>query len=94
MQKSSKNFYAILKCDNELIAFMSGIQENHSFRVPRLSINDEFFKYSPGIILINETIKSLSVSHPKIDLDLGIGDEKYKKSMGGTEYDMMRIESI
>lgn len=93
-QNSKNNFYAILKFDNRLAAFMSGIKEGTSFKVPRLSINETFGRYSPGVLLINETIKILSCSNEEKNLDLGIGDEKYKLQMGGTEYNMLHMEHV
>ena len=54
--------------------------------IPRLSINDDFLKYSPGIVLINETAKKLAENKNIDNLDLSKGDEKYKLSMGGEVY--------
>ena len=89
LQKSASNFYCILRFNGELAAFMSGINEGGALRVPRLSIQEKFSRYSPGIVLVNETIKKICLSEKIINsLDLGIGDENYKKVMGGTEYNM------
>lgn len=87
-QQNYHNYYAILKFNNTNAAFLSGLidKNSHSIIVPRLSINDEFLKYSPGMILINETAKKIS-DYCDIDyLDLSKGNEKYKLSMGGKIY--------
>jgi hypothetical protein len=94
LQKSNNSFYAILKINEKLAAFMAGIKEEQAYRIPRLSIDEQFSRYSPGIILLNETIKTISSSSKDKGLDLGIGDERYKKQMGGNEYQMMHMEYI
>ena len=44
--------------DGQLAAFMSGMLGlKHEYVVPRLSINDEFGFYSPGMLLLNEAVK-------------------------------------
>lgn len=74
--------------NGNLAAFMSGVLDfsNRSAVIPRLSINNDFSKYSPGIVLINEMAKVI-INDKSIDcLDLSKGDEKYKYQMGGKEY--------
>ena len=55
------------------------------FYVPRLSINNRYRGYSPGIILVNEMIKVLIESGVEV-LDLTRGTEPYKYAMGGVEH--------
>lgn len=75
-----------LDIDGTLAAFMSGLVKDNVFVVPRLSINNEYRRYSPGIILINEAIKYF-ISDTKITiLDLSQGQESYKYNMGGKEH--------
>ena len=66
------------------MAYMAGLysETQKAYYVPRLCINDQYAKYSPGIILINETVKSL-LSNQTHRLDLMLGDEPYKTAMGG-----------
>ena len=66
------------------IAYMAGMyDENHKcFYVPRLSHDIDFNRYSPGILLITETIKELITQGVQY-LDLMRGDEPYKLAMGG-----------
>ncbi len=73
--------------DNKLAAFMSGLKSQAGeYIVPRLSINDEFKFYSPGMILINETIKHLIANENIHTLDLSQGEEEYKYRMGGIKH--------
>lgn len=74
----------ILYHDEDIMAYMSGIYDKISncFYVPRLCINNLYAKYSPGILLLNETIKLLT-SEGVRHLDLMSGNEPYKIAMGG-----------
>lgn len=66
---------------------MSGLTSlSGEYIIPRLAINDKYKSYSPGILLINETIKFL-ISNNKIHtLDLSQGEEEYKYKMGGVKH--------
>jgi CelD/BcsL family acetyltransferase involved in cellulose biosynthesis len=74
----------VLFVNNSPIAYMAGLYDERqkAYYVPRLCINDEYGRYSPGIILVNETAKYL-IDHGATLLDLMEGDEKYKLAMGG-----------
>ena len=65
------------------IAYMAGMVKNNCFYVPRLSHELEYNKYSPGIVLICETVKVLIAEGINV-LDLMRGEEPYKLAMGGT----------
>lgn len=87
LSKLKSSLYIVLKIDNEIAAFLAGyISRNRDYvLVPRLAINEEFNRYSPGIVLINESMKlmeKLGIKH----LDLSKGDENYKLAMGGKIY--------
>lgn len=73
-----------LYIDGQLAAFMSGMIGNkNEYVVPRLSINDEFGFYSPGMLLINEAVKYFMTETDIRHLDLSQGEEPYKYKMGG-----------
>ncbi len=78
----------MLYIDEKLCAFMSGFttQNGNEFVIPRLSINNDFLFYSPGNILINETIRLLIEYTSIRNLDLSQGNEQYKYRMGGVEH--------
>lgn len=72
-------------------AFLSGLYNNNRMIVPRLSINNDFKRYSPGMILVCETIKKL-ISDTKIRvLDLSLGEEPYKYQLGGVLHHAYRF---
>lgn len=76
-----------LYINNTLAAFMSGlISKRDEFIVPRLSINNDFAFFSPGILLINEVIKYFISSTKIICMDLSQGEENYKYKMGGIKH--------
>lgn len=76
-------FTAVLYINNEIVGFLSGLHNERTLIVPRLSINSEFRRYSPGFILICETIKHLQENTAIRCLDLSLGDEQYKYQLGG-----------
>lgn len=74
----------VLLHNNVPLAYMAGLIDlnNKCFYIPRLCINEDYLRFSPGIILIVETIKSL-IEEGISYLDLMQGDEQYKLAMGG-----------
>ena len=81
-------FISMLLVDNKIAAFMMGLSDlkRESIIIPRIAIDDEYNFYSPGLLLIDQTIKYLGENTPYRDLDLCDGDEKYKYDMGGIDY--------
>lgn len=88
LMKSGKGVLSVLYMNDEIVAFLWGYGQKNdkTIIVPRLSIVDEYAFYSPGILLINETIKHLIEKKEFINLDLSIGDERYKYQMGGVTH--------
>ena len=82
----------------EIAGFCSGYIDRDAFIVPRLSIDNDFSRYSPGYLLINEAIKRFGINNSRIRyIDLSEGTEKYKLDLGGTiykkfDYTIKRIE--
>lgn len=73
----------------DLVAFFTGFVGNdRRILVPRLSINMDYSRYSPGALLINETMKRIIPDENRnySEFDLQRGDEPYKFSYGGTQY--------
>lgn len=81
--KAPNSITIILEINGKLAAFLSGLYDTERLIVPRLSINDEFRRYSPGMILVNETIKYFDSSSQLRVLDLSMGEEPYKFQLGG-----------
>ncbi len=89
MTRLESSIVATLWQGDTLAAFWAGYfsPSGESVTVPRLAINLQFSRYSPGSILINESIKEFHNSYPEVrELDLSSGTEKYKYDMGGVEY--------
>lgn len=90
--QASKRFeysiYGIVRIDGEIAAFWNGFVSTDGRYVscPRLAIDERFNKYSPGILLINETAKNLKGRFGIDDLDLSRGNQDYKMRMGGINY--------
>ena len=60
------------------------IQEE--IQIPRLAIDSEYSFYSPGYLMVCETLKWLMINSDIQTLDLMRGGEKYKLDLGGQKY--------
>lgn len=98
IQNAPQNFYAILYLGETVAAFMGGIidTDRNCIIIPRLSISNDFLRYSPGMVLINETMKYMIAAIGVARLDLSKGAEQYKFAMGGLRYPTytMKLSSI
>lgn len=74
----------VLYLGNTPAAVMAGVfsKKGDQFVVPLLYSNNTYLRYSPGILLVNETAKAL-ISKRVLILDLARGDEPYKYALGG-----------
>lgn len=90
------SFVGMLTIDGESAASMEGFynEKLKSVELPRLSINEKFGWYSPGLILLNESIKRFGEDDKVRTIDLTRGIEKYKFDMGGAEYDTMIFKVV
>ena len=84
----SNSFHAVLVGNGDIMAFLSGFMsmDDTTLVVPRLAINDSYHFYSPGYLLIVETLRYLEHETHCRCLDLSRGDERYKTDLGGTNY--------
>lgn len=85
------NFVSAVKIDGEVAAYLAGFTNRDTLVVPRLAIVTSLGKYSPGILLLNETIKHFSAAETVCNIDLSTGDEPYKLSMGGECYSLWKL---
>lgn len=84
--KKIKEKAFVLYINGKIAAFYDAIyDERETVIVPRLAIADGFNRYSPGVMLINESIKTLIEGGIKC-VDLTHGTEPYKLSMGGISH--------
>lgn len=84
LKKMTNPIVAILTIDSGVAAFFIGFSYDGGICIPRLAIDTDYGRYSPGMILINEYLKSLPCNQEYI-FDLCRGDEKYKSSLGGVK---------
>ena len=82
------NFNAILRFNDKLAAVLCGYvtNDNRTVVIPRHAIDQAFAQYSPGMLLITETIKWLNAHSGIRNLDLSRGDEHYKYLLGGVDH--------
>ncbi len=82
----ANSFTAVLKLNGQVAGIMMALAHENTIVVPRLAIDSEFNFYSPGVILIVETLRYM-LAHTQLNsIDLSLGNERYKYSMGGEEY--------
>lgn len=78
--KESRLF--VFTINGELAAFMHVyIHEGHAL-MPKLAIDMSYSRYSPGIIMLLESLKLL-MEQGVADFDMCRGDERYKMEVGG-----------
>lgn len=79
--------------NNQLAAFMTGFVTNYNEIVfPYVSIDSKFGSYTPGKLMIAESIKYLQAHNSIRALDMSRGDERYKFEMGGVRHYNYRFE--
>ena len=87
LEKMEEGTIFILYLNGSPAAFLAGAytRDRKSIVVPVLCSNNDFLRYSPGIMLINEVSKILINEGVEV-LDLARGEEPYKYSMGGVAH--------
>lgn len=77
----------VLFINGEVAAAMGGyLQKNNEYYlIPRITYDKKYSRYSPGVILLLETIKYL-ISNKIPIFDWSRGDEEYKLWLGGQVY--------
>lgn len=91
LKEMDNAFTSVFRIDGTIAGVMQGFigKDNRSVIIPHLAINSEYSVYSPGALLISETIRYLISDTSVRELDLSRGEEKYKYSMGGIEYSII-----
>ena len=68
-----------------LASYLICTLQNQTMYVLRISIDDNYYSYRPGILLIVESVNELLKSkYPVRYLDFSRGNESYKINYGGT----------
>lgn len=80
--------FSLLSIDGVIVAFLVGFISSNgkTFTIPRLAICSEHGAYSPGTLLIFETIRRLLEETRVENFDLSHGGEPYKFAMEGVEH--------
>lgn len=88
MRANPNTFHALLFINGELASFMAGFMDHEQQKlvIPRLAIDHAFKFYSPGYVLLCETMRQLIANTAIRELDLSRGDERYKFDLGGQPY--------
>lgn len=88
LHELDNSFHAVLFTQGRPMCFMSGFTNDNNTKVviPRLAINDTYKFYSPGYLLLCETMKWLASNTAIREIDLSRGAEKYKIDLGGELY--------
>lgn len=94
IKKMDSSCVAVLKIDNKNAAFFVGFKFEGGIYIPRLAINSDFSRYSPGIILINEFLRIRLIDQKGYIFDLCRGDEKYKSTLGGSVSTTHRLQVL
>ena len=88
------SFVAALEIDGDIAAYMEGYVNTvrKALEVPRIAMNAEFGRYSPGRLLIVEAISWLCENTDIRSVDLCRGDERYKLDFGGVLYSTESVQ--
>lgn len=93
MESLDSHYTFCLFLNHQPAAFMSGFATNYDEIVfPYVAIDSTFAAYSPGKVMISESIKYLQTHTAIRGLDLSRGDERYKLEMGGVRHYNYRFE--
>jgi hypothetical protein len=89
----TNTFYSILYIDDKIAGYCAGFSyHDEKLIIPFLAIDSNFSRYSPGGILITETIKFLVENYKFKYFDLSRGDENYKLVYGGVKHSNFHYE--
>ena len=93
LMKFQESELVVLKIDEDIAGFFIGFKFQHGVYIPRLAIDTRYSRYSPGIIMINEYLKDISIEG-LFYFDLCRGDESYKSKLGGECSSSFRLTKI
>lgn len=82
MDRLPQSELVTLEIDGRLAAFMHIYVDGEHVVMPKLAIEASFSRYSPGIVMLLESLRRLR-ERGVTDFDMCRGDERYKREMGG-----------
>ena len=81
--KMGESWLAVLKIDIKVAAYCFGLKDNDGkLYIMQVAINDDYRRYSPGMILLTDAFEELLSNRNKLLFDLTNGNESYKFSLG------------
>lgn len=82
------NYYVIMRIDGRIAGFMSGVidKKRDCVTLVRIAFDEEYARYSPGMIMVVEAAKSLRDRTGLHTVDMSLGGENYKYVLGGADY--------
>lgn len=83
MRKIESSIIVVLEIEEHICAFFMGYKFSNIIYIPRLAIDTKYSRYSVGILLINEYLKTISGTDNEFIFDLGRGEEQYKTTLKG-----------
>ncbi len=88
LRQMDNTFTSTLKMNDVVAGVIMGFihEDQKAILIPRIAINPDFSFYSPGSVLIVETMRYILENTDLRVIDLTVGDERYKYKMGGVEY--------
>lgn len=89
LKRNKKSFIDILYINGKIASFVGGyIDDQGRYYIPFLKFNSEFSRYSPGGLIICDSIKTLLADNKQRVkyYDLMTGSEQYKFTYGGAIY--------
>lgn len=90
MKDMKGKFLAVYNIDSEIAAYCFGLKNKNglSICIMQVAINDDYNKYSPGILLLVEVFKKIMEQKDGQNFlfDLTNGNEKYKYSLGAVSH--------
>lgn len=87
MEQLDSQYSFLLYLNGELAAVMTGFEMNdHGIVFPIVAMNSDWQRFSPGKVMIAESVKYLQENTDIRYIDLSRGEERYKREMGGQKH--------
>jgi len=94
ISKTDYSFSSVIMIGDEMAGFMFGMIRGNTVVIPKIAHDSAFSAYSPGLLLVSDTIKYLIENTDIRVLDLSNGTERYKFDMGGTSHFVYRADIV
>jgi len=93
LRKRKEAYVSLIYIEDQPAAFCAGFLSNGRFIIPYLKYTDKYARYTPGGLLIDNTINALTKNkaYDLFSFDLCYGNEQYKYTYGGKEYYLSRL---